>query len=35
LQAANLVQVYGGRVIPTREGFVVADSLPLLFPDGE
>ena len=33
LQAANLVEVYGARVIPTREGFAVADSLPLLFPD--
>lgn len=35
LQAANLVEIYGGRVIPTREGFVVADSLPLLFPDSQ
>ncbi|MDP6178442.1 MAG: radical SAM family heme chaperone HemW [Desulfatiglandales bacterium] len=35
LQAANLVVISGGRVIPTREGFVVADSLPLLFSDGE
>lgn len=34
LQAANLVEVYGDRVIPTREGFVVADSLPLLFFQG-
>jgi oxygen-independent coproporphyrinogen-3 oxidase len=34
LRAANLVEVYGGRVIPTREGFVVADSLPLLFCQG-
>ncbi len=34
LQAANLVEVYGGRVIPTLEGFVVADSLPLLFFQG-
>jgi oxygen-independent coproporphyrinogen-3 oxidase len=34
LQAANLVEVYGGRVIPTLEGFVVADSLPLLFLQG-
>jgi len=33
LQAANLVEVYGGRVIPTLEGFVVADSLPLLFEE--
>jgi oxygen-independent coproporphyrinogen-3 oxidase len=31
LQAANLVEVYGDRVIPTLQGFVVADSLPLLF----
>jgi len=30
LQAANLVEVQGGRVIPTREGFAVADSLPIL-----
>ena len=31
LQAANLVEICGNRVIPTREGFLVADSLPLLF----
>jgi putative oxygen-independent coproporphyrinogen III oxidase len=34
LQAANLVEVYGSRIIPTLEGFVVADSLPLLFLEG-
>lgn len=34
LQAARLVEVNGGRVIPTREGFLVADSLPLLFFQG-
>jgi putative oxygen-independent coproporphyrinogen III oxidase len=34
LQAEKLVEVCGGRVIPTREGFVVADSLPLLFFQG-
>ena len=33
LQAKNLVKVYGARIIPTREGFAVADRLPLLFPD--
>jgi len=31
LQTENLVEVIEGRIIPTREGFVVADSLPLLF----
>jgi oxygen-independent coproporphyrinogen-3 oxidase len=31
LLASNLVEVNGGRVIPTRAGFVIADSLPLLF----
>lgn len=31
LQAANLVEVRGERVIPTRKGFVVADSFPLMF----
>ena len=31
LQAEKLVEVCGGRVMPTRQGFVVADSLPLLF----
>jgi len=31
LQTTNLVDVQGDRVIPTREGFLVADSLPLLF----
>ena len=31
LQAENLVEIHGGRVIPTLEGFAVADSLPLLF----
>ena len=33
LQESGLVQVHMGRVIPTREGFLVADSLPLLFAD--
>ncbi|MBW1800396.1 MAG: radical SAM family heme chaperone HemW [Deltaproteobacteria bacterium] len=31
LQAENLAAVSGDRLIPTRRGFVVADSLPLLF----
>ena len=34
LQVENLVEVNKGRVIPTREGYVVADSLPLLFFQG-
>jgi len=33
LQGSGLVQVHMGRAIPTREGFLVADSLPLLFAD--
>ncbi|MBW1795870.1 MAG: coproporphyrinogen III oxidase family protein [Deltaproteobacteria bacterium] len=33
LQESGLVQVHMGRAIPTREGFLVADSLPLLFAD--
>jgi len=33
LQKSGLITVQGGRVIPTREGFLVADGLPLLFPD--
>jgi oxygen-independent coproporphyrinogen-3 oxidase len=31
LEGTGLVRVEEGRVIPTREGFLVADSLPLLF----
>lgn len=31
LQESGLVYVHQGRAIPTREGFLVADSLPLLF----
>lgn len=31
LQKSGLIQVHGGRAIPTRDGFLVADSLPLLF----
>ncbi|PKN64563.1 MAG: coproporphyrinogen III oxidase [Deltaproteobacteria bacterium HGW-Deltaproteobacteria-15] len=31
LEDDNLVQVCGDRIIPTREGFAVADSLPMLF----
>jgi oxygen-independent coproporphyrinogen-3 oxidase len=31
LKGAGLVRVEGGRIMPTREGFLVADSLPLLF----
>jgi putative oxygen-independent coproporphyrinogen III oxidase len=31
LQQAGLVQVVAGRVVPTVKGFLVADSLPLLF----
>ncbi len=33
LQKSGLITVQGGRVISTREGFLVADGLPLLFPD--
>ncbi|MCD6352847.1 MAG: radical SAM family heme chaperone HemW [Proteobacteria bacterium] len=33
LHESKLVKIQGGRVIPTREGFLVADGLPLLFPD--
>ncbi len=31
LEGTGLVRIEEGRVIPTREGFLVADSLPLLF----
>ena len=31
LRESGLVKVVGGRVMPTRRGFLVADSLPLLF----
>jgi len=31
LERDNLVQISGERMIPTREGFVVADGLPMLF----
>jgi oxygen-independent coproporphyrinogen-3 oxidase len=34
LQEEKLVEICKGRVIPTREGYVVADSLPLLFVQG-
>jgi len=33
LQQAGVVQVAGGRVVPTVKGFLVADSLPLLFSE--
>jgi putative oxygen-independent coproporphyrinogen III oxidase len=33
LQQAGVVQVVGGRVVPTVKGFLVADSLPLLFSE--
>lgn len=31
LEGTGLVRVEAGRIMPTREGFLVADSLPLLF----
>lgn len=31
LSASGLIRLQGKRVLPTREGFLVADSLPLLF----
>ncbi|HNU71985.1 MAG TPA: radical SAM family heme chaperone HemW [Thermodesulfobacteriota bacterium] len=31
LQKAGLILIHGERVVPTREGMLVADSLPLLF----
>jgi oxygen-independent coproporphyrinogen-3 oxidase len=31
LRQAGLVQVVEGRIVPTVKGFLVADSLPLLF----
>jgi oxygen-independent coproporphyrinogen-3 oxidase len=31
LQKSNLVKVNNGRIQPTRKGFLVADSLPLIF----
>ena len=31
LQKAGLITVHGGRIRPTRRGFLVADSLPLMF----
>jgi putative oxygen-independent coproporphyrinogen III oxidase len=34
LQEAGLVQVQQGRAVPTRQGFLLADSLPLFFMDG-
>lgn len=34
LLQAELVQIIGDRAIPTTAGFLVADSLPLLFEDG-
>jgi oxygen-independent coproporphyrinogen-3 oxidase len=33
LRQAGLVRVVEGRVVPTLKGFLVADSLPLLFTD--
>jgi oxygen-independent coproporphyrinogen-3 oxidase len=33
LRQAGVVRVVGGRVVPTVKGFLVADSLPLLFAD--
>jgi len=34
LQASGLVKVLDGRIIPTREGFLVADQLPVCFFEG-
>lgn len=34
LQASGLVKVIDGRIIPTREGFLVADQLPVCFFEG-
>jgi len=31
IQSAGLVTLEGDRIVPTREGFILADSLPLLF----
>jgi oxygen-independent coproporphyrinogen-3 oxidase len=33
LRQAGVIRVVGGRVVPTVKGFLVADSLPLLFAD--
>jgi oxygen-independent coproporphyrinogen-3 oxidase len=33
IRSAGLVTLQGDRIIPTREGFLLADSLPLLFSD--
>jgi oxygen-independent coproporphyrinogen-3 oxidase len=33
LQRSQLIRIENGRAIPTRQGFLVADSLPLLFSD--
>ncbi|HME44768.1 MAG TPA: radical SAM family heme chaperone HemW [Syntrophorhabdales bacterium] len=33
LEQSRLVRLENGRVLPTAEGFLVADRLPLLFPD--
>jgi oxygen-independent coproporphyrinogen-3 oxidase len=33
LRQAGIIQVIGGRVVPTVKGFLVADSLPLLFSE--
>ena len=34
LQASGLVKVIDGRIVPTREGFLVADQLPVCFFEG-
>jgi coproporphyrinogen III oxidase-like Fe-S oxidoreductase len=34
LEEENLVEISRNRIIPTREGFAVADSLPMLFVEG-
>jgi len=34
LQASGFVKVIDGRIIPTREGFLVADQLPVCFFEG-
>jgi len=34
LQASGLVKVIDGRIIPTREGFLMADQLPVCFFEG-
>lgn len=33
LEASGFIRLQGGRILPTLEGFLVADRLPLMFPD--